>query len=166
MARACPGTRVWHVYGPTETTTFATRHLVSAGEAGVPPIGGVLDGMRAYVLDDRLEVVPPGVEGELYLAGSGLARGYLGRPGLSASRFVADPYGPVGGRMYRTGDLARWDAGGRLVYVGRVDAQVKLRGFRIELGEIEAVLGPCRGWVRCVWCCGRTCRGIGGSWRI
>ncbi|MEU0134998.1 amino acid adenylation domain-containing protein [Streptomyces sp. NPDC006296] len=140
VAAAAPGTRVLHVYGPTETTTFATRHRVAAGAPGVPPVGRALDGTRLYVLDGSLAAVPPGVVGELYVGGRGVARGYLDRPALTATRFVADPYDPAGARMYRTGDLVRWTAHGDVEYVGRADGQVKLRGFRIEPGEIENVL--------------------------
>ncbi|MFB7631342.1 amino acid adenylation domain-containing protein, partial [Streptomyces sp. NPDC056149] len=141
LASHLPGTRVQHVYGPTETTTFATRyHVTPDTPMGPPPIGQPLDGMRAYVLDAGLARVAPGVTGELYLAGPGVARGYLGRPDLTATRFVADPFDPSGGRMYRTGDLVRWDEDGRLVYLARADGQVKLRGYRIEPGEVEGVL--------------------------
>ncbi|MEV0401886.1 amino acid adenylation domain-containing protein [Actinoallomurus sp. NPDC050550] len=135
LNRGCP---VLNLYGPTETTIWSTYAPIDAAKAARPPIGRPLGNTRVYVLDAALRPVPPGVPGELYIAGAGLARGYLGRPDLTAERFVADPYGP--GRMYRTGDLARHLPDGRIEYLGRVDHQVKVRGFRIELGEIEAVL--------------------------
>ncbi|MEU5694765.1 non-ribosomal peptide synthase/polyketide synthase [Actinosynnema sp. NPDC020468] len=127
-----------HVYGPTETTTFATARRITAKPNGPVPIGRPLSGRRAHVLDAALNPVPPGAVGELYLAGAGVARGYLGLPGATAERFVADPF--TAGRMYRTGDLVRHDDSGQLVFVGRADAQVKIRGFRIEPGEVEAAL--------------------------
>ncbi|WP_317852154.1 non-ribosomal peptide synthetase [Streptomyces venezuelae] len=132
-----------NMYGITETTVHVTHHVLGASEAvpGSPStIGGPLDDLRVHLLDERLRPVPPGAVGELYVAGPGLARGYLRRPGLTASRFVAEPSGPAGSRMYRTGDLARRGPGGRLEYLGRADQQVKIRGFRIEPGEVEAAL--------------------------
>ncbi|MFE6668283.1 amino acid adenylation domain-containing protein [Streptomyces sp. NPDC057697] len=138
----CPDVTVVNGYGPTETTTFAATHRIHRplDHAGAVPIGEPLDNHRLYVLDEGLRLVPPGTPGELYIAGAGLARGYLGRPGMTADRFVADPHGPAGTRMYRTGDLVRWNPQGSLEYLGRADQQVKLRGFRIELGEIEGAL--------------------------
>jgi amino acid adenylation domain-containing protein len=136
---------LWNVYGPTETTVWSTLRRVGREEVGADggslPIGRPLANTTAHVLDRGLEPVPPGVAGELYLGGAGLARGYLRRPELTSERFIPDPFAAVpGGRLYRTGDLVRRLASGELAFLGRADHQVKLRGYRIELGEVEAAL--------------------------
>ncbi|MEU1729578.1 amino acid adenylation domain-containing protein [Streptosporangium sp. NPDC020145] len=140
--RETPGVRAHNLYGPTEFTVDALWAWLDDSEE--PVVGRPVGGARAYVLDARLAPVPPGVTGELYVAGGGLARGYLNRPGLTAERFVADPFQP-GGRMYRTGDMARWRPDGTLEFHGRTDDQIKIRGHRVELGEVEAALAAVPG---------------------
>jgi amino acid adenylation domain-containing protein len=134
------GGELWNVYGPTETTIWATTEQVEPG-SGAVPIGRPIDNLRAYVVDARGEPVPIGVAGELWLGGPQVVRGYLERPELTAERFLPDPFASEpGARLYRTGDLVRFDERGRLEFLGRLDDQVKLRGHRIELGEIETAL--------------------------
>jgi len=143
-----PGARIVNEYGPTETVVGCCVHELAAGDAtpGPIPIGRAIPRTRLHVLDPQMEPVLPGVAGELYIGGAGVARGYLERPELTAERFVPDPFGSEpGDRLYRSGDQVRRRADGLLEYLGRIDQQVKIRGFRIELGEIEAVLCGCPG---------------------
>ncbi|MFU8874620.1 amino acid adenylation domain-containing protein [Micromonospora sp. SL4-19] len=141
VARWAPGRRFLNGYGPTETTVLALSGDLTAADSDPVPIGRPLPNHRAYVVDAELRPVPPGETGELLIGGPGLADGYLNRPGLTAERFVPDPFGDrPGERLYRTGDLVRQAPDGRIVYLGRADRQVKVRGQRIELGEVEAVL--------------------------
>ena len=140
--RRQPATRVYNCYGPTEYTVDALSAALA--DSAQPVIGRPVANTRVYVLDARLRPVPTGVAGELYIAGDGLALGYLGKPALTAARFVADPFTP-GGRMYRSGDRVRWRSDGQLEFLGRVDRQLKLRGFRVEPGEIEQSLAALPG---------------------
>ncbi|HBL29062.1 MAG TPA: non-ribosomal peptide synthetase, partial [Acidobacteria bacterium] len=157
------GVKLWDLYGPSEDTTYSTGAVVAIGDPAEPAIGAPLAGSTAYVLDRRLHPLPLGLPGELFLGGTALARGYLGRPDLTAEKFLPSPFGrpsdlsdptdptdpsdAFGARLYRTGDLVRRRADGALEYLGRIDHQVKIRGFRIELGEVEAALLAIA-WVR------------------
>ena len=134
--------RIFNLYGPSEDTTYSTFDWWQKGKSSaVIPIGKPISNTRTYVLNDEMDLLPVGIPGELYIAGEGLARGYLNRSDLTAERFVPDPFSAKGGeRLYRTGDLVRYLAGGTLQYLGRIDHQVKIRGYRIELGEIESGL--------------------------
>ncbi|MCA9537841.1 MAG: amino acid adenylation domain-containing protein, partial [Myxococcales bacterium] len=150
VMRALPDCLLLNLYGASEVSADATALICRPGRPGEMTVGRPLPNTTIRLCDARLRTVPIGVPGEVHVAGVGLARGYLNRPGLTAERFVPDPFGPPGSRMYRTGDRARWQANGELEYLGRVDLQLKIRGFRIEPGEIEAALSAHEAVQRCV----------------
>jgi amino acid adenylation domain-containing protein len=147
-----PGVRLMNEYGPTETVVGCSAYVLPTGRhrAGPVPVGHPIQNLTFYVLDAHGAPVPIGLPGELYIGGAGVARGYLGRPALTAEMFVPDPFADAGARMYRTGDRARWLMDGNLLILGRTDKQVKLRGYRVELGEIEAVLRRHEGVAECL----------------
>ncbi|MFI1369893.1 amino acid adenylation domain-containing protein [Streptomyces griseochromogenes] len=150
LVREFPRVRLINGYSPVESTIFTLAHRITVGDGARAsiPVGRPLRGKGLYVLDDNLALAAPGTVGELYMSGVGLAHGYLGRPDLTAERFVACPFGAPGERMYRTGDLVRWRADGVMEYLGRVDEQVKIRGFRVEPGEVQSALVDYPGLVR------------------
>ncbi|MEN8656115.1 amino acid adenylation domain-containing protein [Streptomyces sp. 21So2-11] len=150
LVRVFPHIRLVNGYSPVESTIFTLTHRITAEDGARPaiPVGRPLRGKGLYVLDDNLAMAAPGVVGELYMSGVGLAHGYVGQPGLTAERFIACPFGAPGERMYRTGDLVRWRADGIMEYLGRADDQVKIRGFRIEPGEVQSALAEHPGLVR------------------
>lgn len=152
VREACPELTIVHGHGPTETTVFAACHRLPADEPvrHADAVGRPMDNTALYVLGPGLALVPVGVTGELYIAGSGVARGYAGRPGTTAERFVPCPFGPAGELMYRTGDRVRWGSDGRLEYVARADAQADVRGVRVELAEVEEVLSEHTGLAQSV----------------
>lgn len=147
VLEACPGIIVRPTYGASELTLFATGVPLTGPPrpASTVPVGGPMENVRLYVLDERLQPLEPGQVGELYVGGERLARGYFDRPALTAERFVADPFAGAGARMYRTGDLVRWTGDGLIDFVGRASSQVKIRGFRVELAEVEAAFADCPG---------------------
>ncbi|WP_043114304.1 non-ribosomal peptide synthetase [Solimonas soli] len=162
------GSELWHVYGPTETTIYASVLRIDAAmlaQYATVPLGGPLPNLRFYVLDAHREPVPIGAPGELYIGGAQLARGYAGQPELTAARFVADPFSDdPQARLYRSGDIVRWRERERMEFIGRVDAQIKLRGFRIELGEVESALLRHRAVAEVFATLGRNERGDAGIW--
>jgi amino acid adenylation domain-containing protein/non-ribosomal peptide synthase protein (TIGR01720 family) len=140
--KQAPQTRIINEYGPTETVVGCCVYEIDADAtiSGAAPIGRPIANTQIYILDERMEPVPPMITGEIYIGGAGVARGYWKRPGLTAERFLPDPFGDAGARLYRTGDLGRYRADGQIEFLGRADHQVKFKGYRIELGEIEAVI--------------------------